>query len=202
MNGIDRLVARVVVFAAVVLLLVGVFLATTLPSSLRLPEDVKRRVAVTPATTVGRFPLHFVANLFHENLAHIAFNLLVFTAGFWLATRRADPAATVGTSYALGIFTVFLLQIALVIPLARLGLPYAVEALHRPLVGFSVIAYATLGAGITVLPPAGQWSILGGVLVFEVAAAAFVTAPFISVYHLGGLAMGYYVRRLLESPPA
>lgn len=187
---------RILVYAAVVVGLAGLFLLTAAQNGFRLPEDVKGRVAATPATTVSKFHRHLVAGLFHDNLAHIGFNLVVFSVGYWLATQRATPFLVVGTAYGLGILTVFLTHLFLVLPLARLGVPYAEEALHLPLVGFSVIAYATLGAGLHVFPPPMQLMAVAGIVLFEVAAAIFVTGPFISVYHVAGLGFGFYVRSL------
>ncbi|HEX9816540.1 MAG TPA: hypothetical protein VGB18_06130 [Candidatus Thermoplasmatota archaeon] len=187
---------RILVFGGVVLVLVALFFVTTAGNGFRLAEETKNRVSITPATTVSKFHRHFVAGLFHDNLVHIGFNLAIFTAGYWLATQRASSFTTVGASYGLGILVVFLLHLVLVLPLARLGIPYAERALDFPLVGFSVIAYACLGAGVDLFPALTQLIVFGVVILFEVGAGVFVTGPFISVYHVTGFALGFYVRSL------
>lgn len=190
---------RIGVYAAFVLALSTIFLVTSASNGFRLSEETKSRVALTPATTVSQFQRHFIGGLFHDNVVHIGFNLTVFTIGYVLATQRAAPVLTAATSYSIGILAVFLTHIFIVIPLARMGLAYAQNALDHPLVGFSVIAYATLGAGLHVLPKAAQWWVAGGIIVFEAGAALFVTAPFVSVYHLTGFGLGFYIRSLLSA---
>lgn len=187
---------RILVYVGVVLGLASIFLSTTAGNGFRLTDETKSRVAITPATTVSKFHRHLVAGLFHDNVAHIGFNLAIFTVGYWLATQRAGPFLTVGTSYGLGILTVFLTHLFIVLPLARIAMPYAESALDLPLVGFSVIAYATLGAGIHVFPAMGQLIVVAVVVLFEIGAGILVTGPFISVYHVAGLGLGYYVRSI------
>jgi hypothetical protein len=189
-----------IVFGLVLLVLVSIFFATTAQSGFKLQEGLKERLAITPATTVSRFPHHFIAGLFHTNLGHIGFNLAIFTIGFWLTQRHTDPLVGVATAYGIGIFTVFLLHLVLVLPLAQTGLPYATRALDLPLVGFSVIAYATLGMGLIGLDRTIQLGALGAVLLFELAAAIWFTAPFISVYHVAGALLGLYIRSLWAAP--
>ncbi len=191
--------ARILVYVGVVLGLASIFLSTTAGNGFRLTDDTKNRVAITPATTVSKFHRHLIAGLFHDNLAHIGFNLAIFTAGYWFATQRAAPFVTVGPSYGIGILVVFLTHLVIVLPLAKMGLPYAERALDYPLVGFSVIAYATLGAGVHLFPTFTQLIVFGVVLAFEVGAGIFVTGPFISVYHVTGFLMGFYIRSL--APP-
>lgn len=193
-------VVRTLTFVGVIASLVVVFVASTYQNRFRLSEEHQKKVAITPATTVSRFHIHFVAGSFHHSVVHIAFNLTIFTIGYWLATQRFHPVTTVATSYAISMVSVFLLHIFLVLPLAKLGLPYAVRSLDVPLVGFSVIAYATLGAGIHELPRAGQIATALAVVLFEVAAGVVVTAPFVSVYHIVGFAIGFYIRWLLIHP--
>lgn len=187
---------RILVFVGVVLGLVTIFCVTAAGNGFRLSEDIKNRVSITPATTVSKFHRHFVAGLFHDNLAHIGFNLAVFATGYWFATQRASPWTTVGASYGIGIVVVFLTHLFVVLPLAKLGLPYARGALDYPLVGFSVIAYACLGAGVHLFPTLTQLTVFGAVLLFEVGAGLLVTGPFISVYHVTGFVFGFYVRSL------
>jgi hypothetical protein len=195
-------VARIGAYAGVVVLLITVFFITTGSTGFRLSDETRSRFSVTPATTVSKFYRHFVAGLLHENLLHIGFNLLVFTTGFWLASQRMNPFATVTLAYATGILAVFLSHLLVVIPLAKLGVPYATQSMDRELVGFSVIAYATLGAGLHVLPRMWQLVAAGGVVVFEIGAGFFVTAQFITVYHLVGFGLGYYLRTLIPAATA
>lgn len=106
-------------------------------------------------------------------------------------------AADQAHAYWIGPFVVFTLHLLLVLPLARLGLPYAVGALDYRLVGFSVMAYSIAGAAFTpAAPPTVAW-FAAGLVAYEVALAVLYTGPFIFAYHLGGFALGYWVRTLL-----
>ncbi|HJQ93549.1 MAG TPA: hypothetical protein VJ874_04605 [Candidatus Thermoplasmatota archaeon] len=161
-----------------------------------LGDAAKAQLAVTPATTLSHWWRHLWAGLFHNDPLHIGYNLAVFAASFWFATRQMSWAGTLANMYWIGPFAVFTLHLLVVLPLAKLGVPYAVEALHKPLVGSSVMAYSVAGAAFTLAP---AWAAVGfaAVLVaYELVLAAFGTGPFIWLYHLGGFALGYWVRTL------
>jgi hypothetical protein len=182
------------VYASVVLTLVGIFVITTHRSGFRLEDGLLDSLAITPATTLSHFHRHLTAGLFHTNYLHLAFNVGIFSVGFWFAQKGQHAATTVAAAYLVGIATVLALHLFVVIPLATAGSTYAVGALGRPLVGFSVIAYATLGMALNHVPSVVAWAVLLVVVVGEVLAAVFVTGPFISVYHLAGFGLGFYVR--------
>ncbi len=167
-----------------------------------LAEPMRSRLAVTPATTLSLWWHHAWAGLFHKSWGHLAFNLAVFVVAFPFATRQMGPLATLGNAYWIGPFVVFSLHLALVLPLAHADVPYAVRALDYPLVGFSVMAYSMAGAALTLAP--WKAAALTGALVvlFETAMAAWSTGPFIAAYHVGGLALGYWVRVLWLRAPS
>jgi hypothetical protein len=176
--------------------LLAIHLAATHATG-RLHEPVLSRAAVTPATTLSLWWHHAWAGLFHKSWGHLAYNLAVFAAAFPFAARQQGPWATLGQAYWMGPFTVFTLHLLLVLPLAGAGVPYAVRALDVPLVGFSVMAYAMAGMALAAAPLAVAAAVAAGVLVLETASAVWVTAPFVSVYHVAGLGLGFWVRTLL-----
>lgn len=161
-----------------------------------LGDAMAGRLAITPATTLSHWWRHLWAGLFHKSWGHIAYNLAVFAIAFPLATRQMGPLATMANAYWIGPFVVFALHLLVVLPLAHAGVPYAARALDYPLVGFSVMAYSVAGAAFVLAP----WKVAAGFAValvaFEVALAVLSTGPFIWLYHLGGFALGYWVRVL------
>ncbi len=189
------------VYAGVVALLLGLHLLVSWPG-FTIQAVWLNRLGVTPATTLSQWWRHLEAGLFHTTPGHILFNLALFTLAFPFAARAHDPLRTVLGAYWLGPFVVFGLHLVLVLPLAKLGVPYAVSALDRPLVGFSVIAYATTGMALAGLSL--PWALgLGTVAVaFELTGGVLLnaTGPFIFVYHLGGLAAGFAARAFFRQP--
>ena len=162
----------------------------------QLGDAAKAQLAITPATTLSHGWRHLWAGFFHTDLLHIGYNLAVFAVSFWFATRQMSWAGTLANMYWIGPFTVFTLHLLVVLPLAKLGLPYAVAALHKPLVGFSVMAYSVAGAAFTLAPAWVAAAFAVFLVAYELVLAAFGTGPFIWLYHLGGFALGYWVRTL------
>ena len=181
--------------AAVVLGLLAIHLVAT-HGTFHLPDQTKAQVAVTPATTLTQGWRHLVAGFFHDGPVHIGYNLVVFAVAFAFATRQMGPGLTLANMYWIGPATVFALHLLVVLPLAKVGLPYAVAALDRPLVGFSVMAYSVAGAALTLASPWVAAATFGGLVAYELVLAGFGTGPFIWLYHLGGFALGYWVRTL------
>lgn len=187
-----------VVMGAVMVLLLGLHLAATRGTGdLRDPEQSK--LAVTPRTTLALWWHHLWAGLFHKSWGHIAYNLVVFAVAFPFAARAMGPVQTMANAYWIGPFVVFTLHLLLVLPLAKLGNPYAVRALDYPLVGFSVMAYSVAGAAFVLAPWKVALGVSGALVAFELGMAALgSTGSFIWLYHLGGFGMGYWVRTLLR----
>lgn len=165
-----------------------------------LSDTWRAHVAVTPATTLSHAWRHLVAGFFHKSWGHLAYNLTVFAVAYTFATRQMSPALTLANAYWIGPFVVFTLHLLLVLPLARLGVPYATGALSYPLVGFSVMAYSIAGAALTLAPKPVAVAVFAAVAAFEVLLAVLSTGPFIFLYHLGGLALGYWVRTVCLTP--
>jgi hypothetical protein len=179
----------------VVVLLLALHLVAT-HGTWHLGESAKQHLAITPATTLTQAWRHLWAGLFHNDPLHLGYNCAVFAVAFAFATRQMSPQLTLANMYWIGPFTVFALHLLVVLPLAKAGLPYAVDALHKPLVGFSVMAYSVAGAALTLAPGWVAALSFAGLVVYEVVLAAFGTGPFIWLYHLGGFALGYWVRTL------
>lgn len=167
-----------------------------------LTDPLRAHLAVTPATTLSRWWHHLWAGFFHHSWGHIAYNLTVFAVAFPFAARQMGPLATMANAYWIGPFVVFTLHLLLVLPLANAGVPYAAKALGYPLVGFSVMAYSLVGAALTLAPAKPALLFAAGLLAFEAVLAVVATGPFIAVYHIGGFALGYYVRTLWLRFPA
>lgn len=187
--------------AGVAGLLVGLHLWATHGTGV-LADPLRSRLAVTPATTLSLWWHHLWAGLFHKSWGHLAYNLAVFAVAFPFATRQMGPLATMANAYWIGPFVVFALHLAVVLPLAHAGVPYATKALDYPLVGFSVMAYSLVGAALVLAP--AKWALLAAaaLVAFEVVMAVVSTGPFVSAYHVGGFALGYWVRMLwLRYPP-
>ena len=157
--------------------------------------------AVSPSTTLSLWWHHLWAGFFHRSWGHLAYNLAVFAIAFPFAVRQQAPWFTLANAYWIGPFTVFLLHLLLVLPLASAGLPYAVKALDIPLVGFSVMAYSMAGMALTLAPPTAIVATFTGLVLFETLLAIWVTAPFIGVYHVAGFGMGFWIRTLLLRVP-
>lgn len=186
------------VMAVVAAALVALHLAATRGTGeLRPPEE--ERLAVTPRTTLTAWQHHLWAGLFHHSWGHLAYNLAVFAVAFPFAARQLGPLAALGNAYWIGPFVVLTLHLLLVLPLAKLGVPYALAALDRPLVGFSVMAYSLAGAALTLAPGKAAVAAFGAVVAYEVALAFVATGPFIFAYHVAGFALGYWVRVLLTA---
>ncbi|MES2154886.1 MAG: hypothetical protein V4510_07095 [bacterium] len=149
-------------------------------------------VAITPETTLSRWWNHVVAGFFHTTPIHLAFNVALFSLAFPFAIRGQSLWATLASAYAVSLFGVLLLHLAVVRPLAAAGLPYAVQAMTIPLVGFSVVAYATAGMAVAgIASPLLALGLGATVVVFEAAAGlGGFTGPFIFVYHLTGFLAG------------
>lgn len=175
--------------------LAGVFAVSTHGTG-HLSDAAKEQLAVTPATTLSRGWRHLWAGVFHNDPIHLTYNLAVFAAAFVFATRQMGPWATLANAYWIGPFTVFTLHLTVVLPLAAAQVPYAVRALDFSLVGFSVMAYSIAGAALTLAPAWVAGATFGALVAYELALAAFGTGPFIWLYHLGGFALGYWVRTL------
>lgn len=169
--------------------------ATRGTGDLREPE--KSALAVTPPTTLTQWWHHLWAGFFHHSWGHLAFNLAVFAVAFPLATRQMGPVQAMANAYWIGPFVVLTLHLLLVLPLAKAGVPYAVAALDHHLVGFSVMAYSLAGAAFTLASPGAAAVAFAGLVAFELVLAVLTTGPFIFAYHLGGFALGYWVRVLL-----
>src|SRR5688572_16692806 len=137
--------------AGVLVGLVAIHLVAT-HGTFHLAEATKAQVAITPATTLSHAWRHVYAGAFHDGPVHIGYNLAVFAVAFAFATREMSPGLTLANMYWIGPVTVFALHLLVVLPLAKLGVPYAVDALHRPLIGFSVMAYSVAGAALTLAP--------------------------------------------------
>lgn len=167
-----------------------------------LKDGMFARAAITPATTLSHWWHHAWAGFFHRSWGHLAFNLAVFAVAFPFAIRGLEPWKVLANAYWIGPFTVFTSHILVVLPLAMMGLPYAIRSLNGPLVGFSVMAYAVVGMALTTTPTPIAVAFLVGIVAFEAVAATFVTGPFIWFYHLAGLGLGYWsivLRRGLAS---
>jgi hypothetical protein len=180
---------------AVMATLLAVHLVAT-HGTFHLAESTKAQVAITPATTLSHAWRHLYAGFFHDGPVHIGYNLAVFAVAFAFATRQMSPGLTLANMYWIGPVTVFVLHLLVVLPLAKLGVSYAVDALDRPLVGFSVMAYSVAGAALTLAPLWVGGLAFAGLIAYELTLAAFGTGPFIWLYHLGGFALGYWVRIL------
>ncbi|HUR62715.1 MAG TPA: hypothetical protein VM286_10185 [Candidatus Thermoplasmatota archaeon] len=183
-------------FLAVVTGLLALHLVAS-AGSFTLTEPRLSRIAITPASTLSMWWRHLWAGLFHTTPLHILFNLALFSLAFPFAIRGHTPLATFLTGYAIGPIVVLLLHLALVRPLAGAGIPYAVGAMHVPLVGFSVIAYSIAGMATMAIPsPALRLGTVVLVLAFEVTAGVLLraTGPFIFVYHLAGFSTGMVLR--------
>lgn len=161
-----------------------------------LTDPMRARLAVTPATTLSLWWHHLWAGLFHKSWGHLAYNLAVFAVAFPFAARQMHPLATVANAYWIGPAVVLTMHLLLVRPLAGAGVGYAVRALDYPLVGFSVMAYSLVGAALVLAPGKPALLAAAGVVAFEAAMAVLWTGPFVSAYHVGGLALGYGVRVL------
>lgn len=185
------------VWGAAVALLLGIHLIAS-SGSFTLAEPRLSQIGITPATTLTHWWRHLWAGLFHTTPLHIVFNLALFTAAFFFATNGHDPLRTLLGAYWIGPVSVFLLHLILVLPLAHAGLPYAVSALDRPLVGFSVITYAVVGMALAQAPLPWMLGLSGLVVAFEVVGGAVLqaTGPFIFVYHLVGFGLGFLARRV------
>lgn len=202
--GLDLLVqalqpsAVLASFLGVAALLIGLHLWATNGAGV-LREPRQDDLAVTPATTLSLWWHHLWAGLFHKSWGHLAYNLAVLAVALPFATRQMGPLATLGNAYWIGPFVVFTLHLLLVLPLAHAGNGSAVRALDYPLVGFSVMAYSVAGAALTLAAPKVVAIAAAGIAVFEIVLALLgSTGPFIFAYHLGGLAMGFWVRTLLR----
>jgi hypothetical protein len=183
-------------FLAVVAGLLAIHLVAS-AGTFTLTEPRLSRIAITPATTLSLWWRHLWAGLFHTTPLHILFNLALFSLAFPFAIRGHTPLGTFLSGYAIGPVVVLLLHLALVRPLAGAGIPYAVGAMHVPLVGFSVIAYSIAGMAVMALPsPTLRLGVVGAVLAFEVVGGAVLraTGPFIFVYHLAGFCTGMLLR--------
>lgn len=184
------------IFGVVVAGLVAIHLIAT-GGSWTLSQAAQDRIGITPARTLADGVRHLWAGFFHTTPTHIAFNLALFAAAFPLAAGAA-PLRTFGIAYLIGPASVFTLHLLVVRPLAAAGVPYAVQAMDRSLVGFSVIAYATAGMAIAVLAlrqPVVALVASGVVVAFElVVGLSGATGPFIFVYHLVGFGLGWAVR--------
>ncbi|MEK6986154.1 MAG: hypothetical protein AABX89_07215 [Candidatus Thermoplasmatota archaeon] len=183
-------------YGAVVAGLVAIHLIAT-GGSWTLSQAAQDRIGITPARTLADGVRHLWAGFFHTTPGHIAFNLLVFSAAFPFAAG-ASPVRSFAVAYLIGPLSVLTLHLTVVRPLAATGFPYAVQAMERSLVGFSVIAYATLGMAIAVLAlrqPVAALVASGIVVAFElVVGLSGTTGPFIFVYHLVGFGVGWAVR--------
>ena len=186
----------VAVYACVVGGLVVLHLVAT-GGTWTLAQATLDRIGITPARTLVDGVRHLWAGFFHSNALHIGFNLILFSAAFPLAAGQT-PLRAFAVAYLIGPLSVLTLHLAVVRPLAAAGWPYAVSAMDRSLVGFSVIAYATAGMAFAVLAERNALAaalIAGGVLVVElVAGLSGATGPFIFVYHLVGFALGWAAR--------
>lgn len=161
-----------------------------------LTDPMRARLAVTPATTLSLWWHHLWAGVFHKSWGHLAYNLAVLAVAFPFAARQMGPLATLANAYWIGPFVVFSLHLLLVLPLAHAGVPYATKALAYPLVGFSVMAYSIAGAALTLAPAKAALLAGAAIVAFEVVMALLSTGPFVGVYHVAGLGLGYYVRTL------
>jgi hypothetical protein len=153
--------------------------------------------SVTPATTLTHWWHHLWAGFFHHSWGHLAYNVAVLAVALPFAARQQPAWLTLANAYWIGPFVVFTLHLALVLPLAHAGVPYAERALDYRLVGYSVMAYSIAGMALTLAPANAAWIAAGALAVYEAALAVWVTGPFIGVYHVAGFGMGYWVRTLL-----
>lgn len=191
----------IVIYGCAALLLLAVHSVTTGFSG-TLQEPRLSSVGITPATTLTHWWRHLWAGLVHTNVAHIAFNLALFTIAFPFAMRGHDPLRTLLGAYWIGPVTVFVLHVLVVLPLAQGGFAYALSALHRPLVGFSVIAYALAGMAVVQAPRPIALGITATVVAFELTVGAVLrfTGPFIFAYHLAGFGVGALMRGVFRQP--
>ncbi len=190
--------ARGLSWAAIVGVLVTVHLIAS-GGTLTIKPTVLQAVAITPETTLSRWWNHLVAGFVHTSALHIVFNLALFSLAFPYATRSHSVASTLAAAYAISLFGVLILHLALVRPLAAAGWPYAQAAMTIPLVGFSVIAYATAGMAVAdFASPLAAFAVTGLVVAFELGAGlGRFTGPFIFVYHVMGFFAGIATRWLL-----
>jgi hypothetical protein len=180
---------------AVALAGLGAIHAVASGGTFTLRPGVLAAVGITPATTLSRGWLHLVAGLFHTTPLHIGFNLALFAAALPFAARGHSAWGTLGAAYLVGPAVVLAAHLLLVRPLAAAGMPYAVAAMDLPLVGFSVIAYATAGMAVAQAPAAWAVGLSCLVLAFELGAGlGRFTGPFIFAYHLLGFAAGALLR--------
>lgn len=160
----------------------------------RILASVQDRVAVTPATTLSHGLRHLVAGLFHSTWGHIAFNLGLFALAYPVASQAASAPKLLLFAYLAAPACVLLLHLVLVRPMAGAGNAYALSAMDRPLVGFSVMAYTI--AGVATRHVAASRPLAGAALAALVAAFELVvgltgrTGPYIFVYHLAGFTAG------------
>lgn len=180
---------RWLALAAVVALLWAIHLAASARNGFALPEATRERVGASASTALSRLHAHFVAPFFHDTLAHLAYNTLLFAIGVPLAVRAMGGGA-LAWAYLASPVAGILVDLLLILPLAALGVEAAVDAAPRRLVGASVVAFALLGLAIAAQGGAWWWA-LPALAAYEAALAlAGVTKPFVWSYHLAGLALG------------
>lgn len=171
----------------------SIHLAATTSNGLALPDATRERVGASADTVWSRFHAHFVAPLFHDGLAHIAYNSVLFAIALPIALR-AFGAKAILFGYLASPIAGIAVDVLLILPMAKAGSSAAAEIAATRLVGASVIAFALGGMALVAL-----WAKLGplafaiaaGVVVYEIILATLaITRPYIWAYHLTGFGVG------------
>lgn len=157
------------------------------------PDVDAARVAwgASAETVFSRFFAHFTAPFLHNGWGHLAYNAALLLIGLPVAVRRLGARLAVPLAYLASPVAGILVDLAIVLPLAALGVPAAVDAAPLRLVGASVVAFAGIGLALVARGP--RWIVGGTALLaaYEVALrVGGVTEGFTWCYHLAGLGVG------------
>jgi membrane associated rhomboid family serine protease len=173
--------------------LVLVHLVATARNGLALPEALRSVVGASPETTLTRPWALFAAPLFHDDLGHLGYNLLVLALAMPPALQAVGTGRGLAAAYLASPLSSALVNLALILPLASLGWGWAQAAVDPRLVGASVVVFASAGIALATR----DWStatLLGvalGYVAYEaVLAATGTTRPFVGVYHVTGFGTG------------
>lgn len=195
-----------IVLVAVLGVLWTIHVVATSSNGLALPDTVRERVGASADTVWSRFHAHFVAPCFHDGLFHIAYNTVLFAIALPIAFRAYGPNA-IAFGYLASPIAGILVDVLLILPLAKAGSATAAEIAQTRLVGASVVAFALGGMALASLAPrfgpTPVFLIAAAIVLYEVLLAATATTrPFIWAYHLGGFGIGHSFSRFFLSSPA
>lgn len=172
-------------------LLLILFLASVHAAAASDLEATRIAWGASAETVFSRFFAHFTAPAFHNGWGHLAYNATLLLVGLPFAVRRFGARSTVPLAYLASPLAGILVDIAIVLPLAALGMPAAIDAAPRRLVGASVVAFAGIGLALVAKGP--RFIVAGTIFLaaYEVVLLTLgATAGFTWCYHLAGLGMG------------